>query len=163
MKIPGKLSIIVSIIGVTLIISSCQYLFPKSNSGKVVTAPDKGKMSRGKEKVKRVETIERKTAEIFLQNMLKGMLENNYAAYSRNFSDTLKMLVTEDKFTQENIQSRNSIGKFESMSFIGEIKKSKRTTFLWKARYSKTKDEILLKLVIGKIDGKYKVLNFLEQ
>jgi len=111
------------------------------------------------EKASAVEAKESVTiiAEKFLDKILKGLNDNDYAIYSTDFTDSLKLVNTSPKFSEEVKGKKNTIGDYVSRSFLAELTKGDRKFFLWKAKFSKTEDDILIRVVVEKIDGAYKV------
>jgi hypothetical protein len=97
-------------------------------------------------------------ADPILDSLLKGFDTGNYELYSKYFDDTLKDMVSKQKFLQTRDKIFKSIGKFESRSYLGFLRHGKATVVLWKAKFSKSPDDVLIKLVLSRRGDQVKVL-----
>ena len=92
-----------------------------------------------------------------LDTILEGFKSNNYAKYSQYFDDTLKEAISEKKFIEVDAQIENSIGSCQTREYLGYLVKTRMTVALWKGRFDKSDDDVLIKLVISKRGDKYLV------
>jgi hypothetical protein len=99
----------------------------------------------------------RKITEPILDNILEGFSENDYQMYCRDFDDTLKEAVSEKKFIDTDSQIEHSIGNCVSREYLGFLNKGRMTVVLWKGRFDKAEDDVLIKLVVSKRNGRYLV------
>ena len=93
-------------------------------------------------------------AEPALDGILKGLKTGNYAEYSKDFDDTLKEAVPEDRFVKVRGQIDNNLGYCESKTYLGFLQKGPTTVILWKGKFSKTGDDHLIKLIMSKRGNK---------
>jgi hypothetical protein len=98
-------------------------------------------------------------ADPILDSLLKGFDTGNYELYSKYFDDTLKDMVSKKKFLQTRDKIFKSIGKYESRSYLGFLRHGKATVVLWKAKFSKSPDDVLIKLVLSRRGDQVKVLS----
>jgi len=99
----------------------------------------------------------RTITEPLLDNILDGIMTKDYAKYSRDFEDTMKEVVTQEAFLKSNRQIQNRIGSYKSRTYLGFLKKGNMTLVLWKGKFDKTEDDVLIKLVVSKRKGRYLV------
>ena len=96
-------------------------------------------------------------AEPILDGILEGFKTNDYNKYSKDFDETLKEVVSEKRFLEIDSRFEDSIGNCQSREYIGFLTKGKMTAILWKARFDKSEDDVLIKLVMSKREDKYLV------
>jgi hypothetical protein len=99
-----------------------------------------------------------KVANPILDAVLQGFSEGNYGLYSKYFDDTLKDVITKKKFMQVRKKILGNIGKCQSRSYLGFLQQGKTTVVLWKGKFSRTNDDILIKLVLSRRGDQIKVL-----
>ncbi|MEW6388593.1 MAG: DUF3887 domain-containing protein [Thermodesulfobacteriota bacterium] len=92
----------------------------------------------------------RAVAEPILDNLLAGFNAGDYAQYSRDFDTTLKEAISPKKFQQTRQTILNKMGKYEAKSFLGFLQQGRMTVVLWKGKFAKTEDDVLIKLVLSK-------------
>jgi hypothetical protein len=97
-------------------------------------------------------------ADPILDGVLKGLHEGDYDLYSQNFDNTLKDLISKKKFLQTRSSILKSIGTYESRSYLGYLQKGKTTMVLWKGKFAKSADDVLIKLVLSRRGDQTKVL-----
>ena len=96
-------------------------------------------------------------AEPVLDNILEAFETNDYVKYSRDFDDTLREAVSEKKFVEVDHYFQESLGDYQSREYLGFVVKGKMSVVLWKARYNKSEDDVLIKLVLSKRRNKHLV------
>ena len=96
----------------------------------------------------------RAIAEPALDSILMGLKTGNYAEYSKDFDDTLKEAVPEDQFVKVKDQIDGTLGSCESKTYLGYLQKGPTTVILWKGKFSKSKDDQLIKLIMSKRGNK---------
>jgi hypothetical protein len=96
-------------------------------------------------------------AEPMLDTILEGFATNDYAKYSKDFDPTLKETISDKRFLDVDRQIESSIGNFSSRQYLGFLTKGKMTVVLWKAKFDKSNDDVLIKLVVSKRGDKYLV------
>jgi hypothetical protein len=97
-------------------------------------------------------------ADPILDGVLKGLHEGDYDLYSQYFDDTLKDVISKKKFLQTRSSILKSIGTYESRGYLGYLQKGKTTMVLWKGRFAKSADDVLIKLVLSRRGDQTKVL-----
>ena len=97
-------------------------------------------------------------ADPILDGVLEGLQEGDYDLYSKNFDDTLKDVISKKKFLQTKSDILKSIGAYKSRSYLGYLKKGKTTVILWKGRFAKSADDVLIKLVLSRRGDQTKIL-----
>jgi hypothetical protein len=99
-------------------------------------------------------------AEVMVDKMLKGINKDNYALYSADFYKGLKEQVKEKDFKALNDDLKKQIGEYESRTFLGMLNKKLVDIFLWKAKFSKMDEDVLIRIFLIEDEGKYKVSSF---
>jgi hypothetical protein len=99
----------------------------------------------------------RAIAEPLLDTILEGFKTDNYATYSKDFDTMLKESISESKFLEIDRQIQGSIGDYISREYLGFMVKGKMTVILWKGKFNKSEDDVLIKLVVSKRQDKYVV------
>lgn len=94
-------------------------------------------------------------AEPLLDNLLDAFKENDYSKYSRDLDDSLKSIVSEKKFIEADKRTEAIFGNCQLRKYLGFLKKSNMTVVLWKAKFDKVEDDILIKLAMLKKGGRY--------
>ena len=92
----------------------------------------------------------RAIADPILNNVLTGFNEGNYAKYSRDFTPTLLEAISAKRFQQVREDILKKIGKYQSRKYLGFYQYNRTTVVLWKGRFSKTDNDVLIKLVVSK-------------
>ena len=98
-----------------------------------------------------------KVAEPILDNILEAFRTGDYEQYCRDFDNTLKESVSEKKFRQVREWLQNTLGKYQYKKYLGFSKKGRMSVVLWKAKFDKSEDDVLIKLVVSKRGDKYLV------
>ncbi len=93
------------------------------------------------------ENLKAQATEI-LQGVIEGLLEGDYSLYTSRFSDNMKKGVSREAFLdlQKNLQKK--LGKFKSMEYLGFYVQYGNVVTLFKARFSKEREDVLIKLVL---------------
>lgn len=89
-------------------------------------------------------------AEPILDNILEAFELNDYLRYSKDFDATLKEAISEKKFVEVDRYFQDSLGDYQSREYLGFVVKGKMSVVLWKARYSNSEDDVMIKLVVSK-------------
>jgi hypothetical protein len=96
-------------------------------------------------------------ADPMLDTVLKGLNEGEYEVYCQYFNDTMKRVISPKNFSQIRGNILRSIGDYESRSYLGYLEKSNSTVVLWKGRFAKSADDVLIKLVLSRQGDQIKV------
>jgi len=90
------------------------------------------------------------------ENLLQGLSQNDYAAFSRDFSDTMKSAIDEDAFATMVDQFSTTIGTYESKSFYQAANTTQNdvdyTVVVYKAKFSE-EDEVLVTVTFSGDEG----------
>jgi len=79
---------------------------------------------------------------------MEGVTEGDYEKYTKDFSDTMRKSTDRESFLQLQSNLRKTLGKFQSMEYLGFYVQEKQLIALFKARFSKEKDDVLVNLVL---------------
>ena len=94
-----------------------------------------------------------------VDNMLAGIEDRDYDAFSRDFSDTMKSAMTEDSFIAMADLLDEKIGTYESKSFSQAVETEEdgaaMTVVVYKAQYSDETDDVLITVTFSGSDGDY--------
>ncbi len=104
-------------------------------------------------------------AEAKLDVVLKGLVKADYAVFSSSFTKEMQGAFPEKgfrSFVENSFKSKYGY-KYLSREFLGEMRAGELTILLWKARFKDFKNDVLLRLDVGKVDGEMKVFRFLIQ
>ena len=101
-----------------------------------------------------------KLAEPMLDTILQGASKDDYAVYSSNFSKGLKDQLTEKDFKILNDDLKKKIGEYDSRKFLGILNKKLVDIYVWKAKFTKTDEDFMIRLFLVEDEGKFKVFSF---
>ena len=96
-------------------------------------------------------------AKKMVASVIDGIFTGNYALYSRDFSEKNKKYFDKDVFEKAHIAVKEELGEYKGEKFIGSWRKGDYEILLWKTRFSKTEDDILIQMYVKKVDGAYKI------
>jgi len=116
-------------------------------AGNIVMADPVGKTNKAVQEI----------ADPVLDGILQAFKTGDYDLYSKDFDDTLKDAISEEKFKQVREQINGSMGTCESRKYLGFLTRGRMTEILWKGRFTKTPDDVLIKLIMSKRGDKYLV------
>jgi len=99
----------------------------------------------------------RKIADPMMDNILQAMKTNNYENYCRDLDNIMKKAMTKEKFLKGNEGLKQRYGDFKSKKFhtLQSIKEFRK--IIWRANFSKAKNDVSLQLVLKKYGKKWKV------
>lgn len=90
-------------------------------------------------------------ATAIVHRILQGISEGDYSLYTKDFSKSMKDSQTRDGFLDVQRNLQKSLGKFQSVEYVGFYEQYGGIITLFKARFSKEKEDVLIRLVL---DGK---------
>ena len=90
-------------------------------------------------------------ATAIMHRVLQGISEGDYSLYTQDFSKSMKDSQNREAFLQVQRNLQKSVGKFQSLEYLGFYEQYSGIITLFKARFSKEREDVLIKLVI---DGK---------
>jgi len=85
-----------------------------------------------------------------LERIMQAISEGDYGLYTRDFSKQMKDSQDRESFLQLQSNLQRSLGKFKSMEFLGFYVQYGGTIVLFKARFSKEKEDVLIRLVLDR-------------
>jgi len=90
-------------------------------------------------------------ATAIVHRIVQGLSEGDYSLYTQDFSKSMKEAQTRDGFLDLQRKLQKFLGKFQSVEYLGFYEQYGGIITLFKARFSKEKEDVLIKLVL---DGK---------
>ena len=92
-----------------------------------------------------------------LDSILTGFNDGNYDQYSKDFDAAMKRAIPAQTFSQTRDAILKKVGKYQSRTYLGYLKKGNITVVLWKGRFSASHDDILIELALSQQENKVKV------
>ena len=99
-------------------------------------------------------------ADPILERMMNGINKDDYSLYSGNFFKGLKDQFSEKDFKDFRAELNKDIGEYKSKTYLGVLNKKLVDVFIWKAKFSNSDDECLIRITLIEDEGIYKVLGF---
>jgi hypothetical protein len=99
------------------------------------------------------ETV-KKIADPILDNILDAMKTKDYAKYTKDFNGKMKEAIPEKDFTATNDKLLKDMGDNVSKEYLGFLTVQNLTVALYKGKFTVSKDDILIKLVLTKENDK---------
>jgi hypothetical protein len=87
---------------------------------------------------------------MMIESVIKGLSTNDYDLYSRDFTKQNKKYFNVTVFKQAAAAVKKELGEYTSKTFVGFWIKGNYTILLWKTRFTKTKDDILIEMYVTK-------------
>jgi len=87
-------------------------------------------------------------ATTLIEDIIQGISDGDYALYSRHFSKPMKESQSRENFLELQRSLQKAIGKFQSLQYLGFYSQHGNLITLFKARFSKDKDHVLIRLVM---------------
>ena len=106
-----------------------------------MTGPGQAQTKLGDDQIRQIATDK-------ITSIMKSIESQNYDQYSKDFSDKMKAAQKPDEFKSLCNKIDSSLGKLDSVNFIGFYVHGTDTVTLFKAKYSKTGDDVLVRLVL---------------
>lgn len=95
-----------------------------------------------------------------LDNILKGITNNDYAVFSRDFDSQMQKSVPARQFKITCDQIFYKYGKYKFKQYMCYYNQQKMTVVLYKAKFDKSIDDVLIKLAVTRDKNKYLVTGF---
>jgi hypothetical protein len=83
-----------------------------------------------------------------MKGIIDGIAEGDYQTYTKDFSDTMRKSADRESFLQLQSNLSKHAGTFKSFKYIGFYVQEGFVITLFKARFSKEKDDVLVNLVL---------------
>lgn len=87
-------------------------------------------------------------ATTLIEEIIQGISEGDYGMYSSHFSKPMKESQTRENFLDLQRRLQKAVGKFQSVQYLGFYNQYGNVITLFKARFSKEKDDVLIRLVM---------------
>lgn len=87
-----------------------------------------------------------------MDNLMEGSSERNHQKHTRDFTDRLKAIVTEENLLKQ--WKENKIGEFSKREFLSIIHKSDSIFVVWKQCFTNSHEEFLAEICIVEQAGK---------
>jgi len=101
--------------------------------------------------------------QVMVDSVINGLELGNYEMYIRDFTDESKKSFTNEIFQDARKAVDSNLGKIKTKQYLGSYQKSGYWVLLWKAQYSKAKEDILLELYVKKVGNTYRVAAFIPK
>jgi hypothetical protein len=102
-----------------------------------------------------------------LDNVLAGIKDNNYSEYSKDFDDTMKNAMPQDKFSQMVTQIQSQLGDYVSRTFEAAAPVTQDnvnyTKVVYKGKFSKTTKDVMITISFDEVNGQKKVAGIFFQ
>ncbi|MBM4326278.1 MAG: hypothetical protein FJ118_03855 [Deltaproteobacteria bacterium] len=85
-----------------------------------------------------------------MKGIIEGLAQGDYTVYSVRFSSAMKSAQNRTMFLQFKTNVRKNLGSPQSVEYLGSYEQEGNTITLFKARFSKEKDDVLIKLVLDR-------------
>ena len=115
-----------------------------------MTAPGLAQLKASDDQIRGIATEE-------MSSILKAVESRSYEQFSRDFSDQMKKAETAEKFSVLSEKFDKSLGKLVSLDYLGFYVKGANTVALFKARFSKSEDDLFMRLVVDLKSPKQRV------
>lgn len=89
-------------------------------------------------------------SEKIIKNILNGIKQGDYSVFSRDFSDEARRQQTREQFLAMQASIQKNLGKLKSMEYMGFYMRYPHVVALFKARFSKQKSDVLIKLALDR-------------
>lgn len=87
---------------------------------------------------------------LVLEDIFKGIYEGDYTRFSRNLSEQMRASQNRQSFLQLQKKVQSRLGKISSMEYLGYYSQGTYTMVLFKAKFAKDRDDVLITLVSEK-------------
>lgn len=101
--------------------------------------------------------------QVMADSVINGLDSGNYEMYVRDFTDESKKSFTDKIFQDAHKAVDSHLGKIKTKQYLGSYQKNGYWVLLWKAKYSKANEDILLELYVKKVGNSYKVAAFIPK
>jgi hypothetical protein len=85
-----------------------------------------------------------------LEGIIQAIYQGDYALYTHDFSKQMKDSQDRESFLQLQSNLQRGLGKFKSMEYLGFYSQYGGAVTLFKARFSKEKEDVLIRLVLDR-------------
>ena len=95
--------------------------------------------------------------EPLIDNMLAGSTERNHSKHVADFTNRLKVIVTEENLSRQCEDYQNHLGYFARREFVSLFRRKYSLAATWRLFFTKSEDEFVLEAMFVKRDGKLQI------
>jgi hypothetical protein len=97
-------------------------------------------------------------ADPFLDNIIEASNALDFAKFSRDLSNNMKIAFSENEFIEQQTAFQDKYGKItKSREFIRCVRRQQSVSILWVTRFEKLDGEVLAAMQMDEEDGEMKV------
>jgi hypothetical protein len=96
-------------------------------------------------------------SDTILEDILVAANKDDYASYSKDFSDKMKAAISESSFKQQNKLIKDKIGNYESKEFIKTQPNGEYVVAIYKGKYSGEPKDVMISITFKNGDEAHKV------
>jgi hypothetical protein len=82
-----------------------------------------------------------------LDDIFKGIYEGDYTKFGRNLTEQMRAAQTRQSFLELQTKVQTNLGKLSSLEYLGFYSQGPYTMVLFKGKFKKDKDDVLITLV----------------
>lgn len=94
------------------------------------------------------------------EGMLQGFNADNYTKFSEYFDQKMKGSFSEEKFETVNRDIKEKIGNYISKEFVAAENKDEYKIFIYKGKFDKESNDVIIRTVVSDNDGSLRVSGF---
>ena len=98
-----------------------------------------------------------KIIEPLIDNMLDGSTEANHSEHTRDFTQRLKVIVTEDNLSQQCNDYQERLGFFDRREAVALFRRKHSIAATWRLFFTKSDDEFVLEAMFVDRDGQLQI------
>ena len=98
-----------------------------------------------------------KIVEPLIDNMLEGSTEIDHGKHVRDFTDRLKVIVTDKNLARQCADYQARLGLFARREFVALFRREHSVAATWRLFFTRSKDEFVLEAMFVERDGKLQI------
>ena len=99
----------------------------------------------------------RAVIEPMIDNMLAGSTDIDHARHVRDFTDRLKVIVTDENLAQQCADYQARVGFFDRREFIALFRRQHSVAATWRLFFTKSEDEFVLEAMFVERNGRLQI------
>ena len=99
----------------------------------------------------------RKIIEPMIDQMLAGSAGRDHAMHVQDFTDRLKVIVTEENLSRQCEAYQKELGLFTKRGFVALFRRTYSVAATWRLFFAKTDDEFVLEAMFVERDGRLQI------
>jgi hypothetical protein len=92
-----------------------------------------------------------------MDNLMDASTKIDYARHTRDFTERLKAIVTQEYFNKICAKYQREKGFFGERAFVSVFRRPDAVAVVWKQRFAKLEGEFVAEVLIVEQDGRYLV------